>query len=128
MYLLLLVFQFWDLSLTSYYQIGGFSLFLPALTVSMHTQGDTIYWKYQDFLPPRSEEIADELARVSGYTKAITPYASGFAGYKDWYISYYNRPGYTVEIGRGINPLPISDFDSIYPANLRLLSKAISLA
>ena len=99
-----------------------------ALTVSMHTQGDTIYWKYQDFLPPRSEEIADELARVSGYTKAITPYASGFAGYKDWYISYYNRPGYTVEIGRGINPLPISDFDSIYPANLRLLSKAISLA
>lgn len=99
-----------------------------ALTVSMHTQGDVIYWKYLDFLPPRSEEIADELARVSGYTKSITPYASGFAGYKDWYISYYNRPGYTVEIGRGENPLPISDFDSIYPANLRLLSKALSLA
>ena len=99
-----------------------------ALTVSMHTQGDTIYWKYQDFLPPRSEEIADELARVSGYTKAITPYESGFAGYKDWYISYYNRPGYTVEIGRGQNPLPISDFESIYPANLRLLSKALALA
>ena len=99
-----------------------------ALTVSMHTQGDTIYWKYQDFLPPRSEEIADELARVSGYTKAITPYESGFAGYKDWYISYYNRPGYTVEIGRGLNPLPITDFDNIYPANLMLLSKAIELA
>ena len=99
-----------------------------ALTVSMHTQGDVIYWKYLDFLPPRSEEIADELARVSGYTKSITPYASGFAGYKDWFISYYNRPGYTVEIGRGTNPLPITDFDSIYPANLRLLSRALSLA
>ena len=99
-----------------------------ALTVSMHTQGDIIYWKYQDYLPPRSEEIADELSRVSGYTKALTPYASGFAGYKDWYISYYNRPGYTVEIGRGINPLPISEFDNIYPANLRLLSKALALA
>ncbi len=99
-----------------------------ALTISMHTQGDIIYWKYLDFLPPRSEEIADELSRVSGYQKAITPYASGFAGYKDWYISYYNRPGYTIEIGRGENPLPISDFDTVYPPNLRLLTRALELA
>jgi len=99
-----------------------------ALTVSLHTQGEVIYWKYLDFLPPRSEEIADELARVSGYSKETTPYASGFAGYKDWFISYYNRPGYTVEIGSGTNPLPISDFDSIYPPNLRLLTEALFLA
>lgn len=99
-----------------------------ALTVSLHTQGEVIYWKYLDFLPPRSEEIADELARVSGYTKEITPYASGFAGYKDWFISYYNRPGYTVEIGRGNNPLPIGDFDSIYTDVLPLLTKALELA
>ena len=98
-----------------------------ALTISLHTQGEVIYWKYLDYLPPRSEEIADELARVSGYTKEITPYASGFAGYKDWFISYYNRPGYTVEIGRGTNPLPISDFDEIYPPNLRLLTEALYL-
>lgn len=98
-----------------------------ALTVSLHTQGEVIYWKYLDYLPPRSEEIADELARVSGYTKEITPYASGFAGYKDWFISYYNRAGYTVEIGSGTNPLPISDFDNIYPPNLRLLTEALYL-
>lgn len=99
-----------------------------ALTVSMHTQGEVIYWKYLDYLPPRSEEIADRLAQVSGYSKETTPYASGFAGYKDWFISYYNRPGYTVEIGSGTNPLPISDFDSIYPPNLRLLAEALYLA
>lgn len=98
------------------------------LTVSLHTQGEVIYWKYLDFLPPRSEEIADALAEVSGYTKEITPYASGFAGYKDWYISCYNRPGYTVEIGRGDNPLPIDQFDSIYPSVQRLLAKALELA
>ena len=98
------------------------------LTVSLHTQGEVIYWKYLDFLPPRSEEIADELARVGGYTKAITPYASGFAGYKDWFISYYNRPGYTIDIGRGDNPLPITDFDSIYPNVEKMLVKALQLA
>ncbi len=99
-----------------------------ALTVSMHTQGNVIYWKYLDFMPPRSEEIGRELARVSGYSLEDTPYASSFAGYKDWFISYYNRPGYTVEIGRGTNPLPISDFDSVYPPNRRLLTEALYLA
>ena len=95
------------------------------LTVSMHTQGGVIYWKYLDFMPPRAEEIGLALQDASGYTLADTPYESSFAGYKDWYISYYNRPGYTVEIGRGTNPLPISDFDSIYPASLSLLTEAL---
>ena len=98
-----------------------------ALTVSMHTQGEVIYWKYLDYLPPRSEEIALELSQVSGYSLETTPYASSFAGYKDWFISYYNLPGYTVETGKGQNPLPISELGNIYPANSRLLTKALEL-
>ena len=98
-----------------------------ALTVSMHTQGEVIYWKYLDYLPPRSEEIALELSKVSGYSLETTPYASSFAGYKDWFISYYNLPGYTVETGKGQNPLPISELGNIYPANSRLLTKALEL-
>ena len=43
-----------------------------------------------------------------------TPYASGFAGYKDWVIQDYLRPGFRLELGRGVNPLPVSDFDAIY--------------
>ncbi len=50
-----------------------------------------------------------------------TPYASGFAGYKDWFIDAYNRPGYTIECGQGVNPLPISDFDEIYSRNEGML-------
>ena len=99
-----------------------------SLTVSLHTQGEVIYWKYLDYLPPRSEEIAKELSRVSGYAMETTPYASGFAGYKDWYISFFNRPGYTVEIGRGTNPLPISEFQNIYPPVKNLLTEALYLA
>ena len=99
-----------------------------ALTVSLHTQGEVIYWKYLDYLPPRSEEIAQSLAEASGYTLSQTPYASGFAGYKDWFISFYNRPGYTVELGKGTNPIPITEFQNIYPAMSALLTEAVYLA
>lgn len=60
-------------------------------------------------------------ARSSGYTLANTPYNSSFAGYKDWFIQNYNRPGYTIEAGIGINPLPISQFDEIYRDNIGIL-------
>lgn len=99
-----------------------------ALTLSYHTQGEVIYWKYLNYLPPRSEEIGNALSNASGYTLETTPYASGFAGYKDWYISFYNRPGYTIEAGMGENPLPISDFSNIYPPNKSLITTAVNMA
>ena len=52
---------------------------------------------------------------------ADTPYNSSFAGYKDWFIQEYNRPGYTIEAGLGENPLPISQFDNIYEKNIGIL-------
>ena len=91
------------------------------LILSYHTQGQVIYWQFQDFLPPNSFEIGLELSRVSGYALEDTPYNSSFAGYKDWFIQTYNRPGYTIEAGLGENPLPISQFDEIYRDNLGIL-------
>ena len=52
------------------------------------------------------------------------PYASGFAGYKDWFITAFDRPGYTVEAGLGENPLPLGQFDSIWRSNAPLLTAA----
>ena len=84
------------------------------LTIAYHTQGRVIFWKYLDYLPPYSYEIGNYFAQSSGYSLETTPYASSFAGYKDWFISAYNRPGYTIEAGLGENPLPIAQFDTIY--------------
>ena len=100
----------------------------PALTLSYHTQGEVIYWKFLDYLPPRSEEIAQRFAQVSGYTLEETPYASGFAGYKDWFIQDFNRPGYTIEAGIGENPLPIGQLPQIYRDNLGILILGMALA
>lgn len=94
----------------------------PRLTISYHTQGEVIYWKYLDIEPAGARAVGEEFARVSGYTLEDTPYASGHAGYKDWFILKFDRPGYTVEAGSGENPLPLSQFDEIYRRNLGILT------
>ena len=96
----------------------------PALVLAFHSQGEEIYWQFEDIFVPGARELGQRLAQVSGYTLADTPYASSFAGYKDWFIKMYRRPGYTIEVGRGENPLPLEQFPEIYRANLPLLVEA----
>lgn len=103
-----------------YTRVNNFDLIL-----AYHTQGKIIYWKYLDFLPPNSLEIGEKLSEASGYPLEITPDYASFAGYKDWFIQEYNRPGYTVEAGIGVNPLPISQFDEIYADNKPLILTAM---
>ena len=67
------------------------------------------------------EELGRKMAQASGYTLANVPYASSFAGYKDWFIQRFRRPGYTIEVGEGVNPLPLDQFDEIYRDNLPIL-------
>lgn len=93
-----------------------------SLILAYHTQGEIIYWRYLDYLPPRSREIGELMSEGSGYALEETPYGSGHAGYKDWFIQQYNRPGYTIECGRGINPLPLEQFDQIYSDNISILT------
>jgi g-D-glutamyl-meso-diaminopimelate peptidase len=99
-----------------------------ALTLSYHTQGQVIYWKYGDYLPENSYEIGRKFSDVSGYTLDITPPESAYAGYKDWFIQEYNRPGYTIEAGIGASPVPLTQFDEIYNANIGILTLGMSLA
>ncbi len=91
------------------------------LILAYHSQGEVVYWKYRDYEPADSRRIAEYFGWVSGYTVEETPYASGNAGYKDWFIQDYNRPGYTIEVGMGENPLSMSQFPQIYEANRYIL-------
>lgn len=97
------------------------------LVIAYHTQGKEIYWTFQNYDPPMAECIGKKFSEVSGYTLAKVPYNSSFAGYKDWFIQEYNRPGYTIEVGIGENPLPIKQFDEIYADNFGILALGIAL-
>ena len=86
----------------------------PDMAIALHTQGEVIYWRYQGMEPPQARHYAECFAAASGYALDDAPEASSFAGYKDWFIAEFARPGYTVECGLGENPLPIADFAEIY--------------
>ena len=96
----------------------------PALVLAYHTQGQVIYWQFRDYQVPGARELGEEFARISGYALENTPYESAFAGYKDWFIQDFRRPGYTIEVGTGENPLPLSQFDQIYHDNVGILVTA----
>ena len=96
----------------------------PILVLAYHSQGEVIYWQFRDYHVPGAEALAKEFARLSGYALEDTPYESSFAGYKDWFIQQFRRPGFTIEVGQGENPLPLDQFDKIYADNLGILTTA----
>lgn len=97
------------------------------LVMAYHSQGQVIYWNFMDMAPPEGRTIGEQLSRISGYALDQTTGIASFAGYKDWFIQDYRRPGYTIEVGLGTNPLPISQFDPIYEDNLGMLLYAATV-
>ena len=102
--------------------LAGYTEYIdPELVLAYHAQGKEIYWQFRDYEVPGAEELGQQFASVSGYTLAEVPYNSSFAGYKDWFIQEFLRPGYTIEVGEGVNPLPLEQFDEIYRDNVGIL-------
>ena len=96
-------------SIASYCRAGNITHAL-----AFHSQGEEIYWNFGDYNDPEALKMAKILAYSSGYKIAQpTGLASG-GGFKDWFVEKFRKPAFTVEVGMGENPLPISDLDTIY--------------
>lgn len=91
------------------------------LVIAYHTQGEVIYWDFQNLASLEARKIGEIFSGLSGYELGETYGITSYAGYKDWFIEKYRRPGYTIEVGLGVNPLPISQFDKIYKDNIKVL-------
>ena len=105
--------------------LAGYTEYIdPALVLAYHTQGRVIYWQFDDIVVPGAEALALDFARTSGYTLEQVPEMSAYAGYKDWFIRYFRRPGFTIEVGEGENPLSLQQFEQIYRENLGILTAA----
>lgn len=97
------------------------------LVMAYHAQGRVIYWNFQGLAPAEARTIGEGLSHVSGYALDQATGVASYAGYKDWFIQDFRRPGYTVEVGEGVNPLPISQFSQIYAENLGMLLYAATV-
>jgi hypothetical protein len=83
---------------------------MPEAIVSLHTQGEEIFSKPDT---EYVERIAGRLGRSSGYKTSVAEGLSAYGGLCDYTGSVLNIPSFTVELGRGKNPLPYSSLGAI---------------
>ncbi|WP_285768910.1 M14 family metallocarboxypeptidase [Peribacillus sp. SI8-4] len=93
--------------------------------IALHTQGKEFYWGYEGHEPENSATMAKEFEARSGY-RAVR-YVDSHAGYKDWFIQEFKRPGFTIELGKGINPLPLSHLPGIYEESVKILMAGLCI-
>ena len=84
------------------------------LVLSLHTQGEEIYYRSGDKTLPRSASIARSLGAISGYKPSKAEGAAAYGGLTDWCVGEQDLLAFTIECGKGENPLPIRDSFSIY--------------
>ncbi len=82
--------------------------------LSFHAQGEEIYWRYGDRTPGRGLTAARLFSASSGYKVCDPVGTASHGGLKDWFIQETGRPGFTLEVGRGQNPLPIEQLPEIW--------------
>ena len=95
------------------------------LTASFHSQGEVIYYDFCGVVPDGTEEYLSRFESVSNYKRDIPEGIASYGGYKDWFIKKYKKPAFTIEIGLGQNPLPLSDFDKVYEGVLPVLKELV---
>lgn len=88
---------------------------------AFHSQGREIYYTFGKNTPKDSPAIARLLSSTSGYKLSSPPEIADGGGFKDWFIERFCLPGFTFEIGKGKNPLPVSDLDTEYNILLKTL-------
>ncbi len=84
------------------------------LLIALHTQGEEIYYDYNGVEPDGGKVIAKRLSALTGYALSEPTGSAAYGGLKDWFIKEYGLPAFTIECGKGVNPLPIGDSDIIY--------------
>ncbi len=95
--------------------------------VALHSQGEEIYWQYGEHTPSESRFMAQVLGAASGYTVTHPTGLASHGGFKDWFIEYFHRAGFTIELGRGENPLPLTDFEPLYKKAREMLLLSLLL-
>ena len=86
-----------------------------SIAVALHTQGREIYYDYGDCTPKNSFSMAQEMSALSDYEVSSPVGIAVGGGFKDWFIEKFHRPAFTLEIGKGVNPLLPEIFSIEYP-------------
>ena len=95
--------------------------------ICFHHSGRVIYWYYnqKDENLKRDKNLAKKIAAINGYS-LVDPKDSDTqaAGYKDWFIKEFHKPGFTIEIGyegKSEKPLPSNKLNFYFEENKNVI-------
>lgn len=94
------------------------------LFISFHSQGEEIYYGDRFDPAPENFRAGQILSRLSGYKLCRTDGSAAFGGFTDWVVRELKKLSFTVECGKGKNPLPIDNLFGIYCKLRRMLFEA----
>lgn len=89
--------------------------------LTLHTQGEEIYSSCGQHLSAKCLSAGRILQRMTGYELKNPVGLAAFGGLTDWCIEALDLPSFTVECGRGENPLPAETRPLIYEKLRRAL-------
>lgn len=95
-----------------------------SLILSFHSQGEEIYYGDRYDPPAENIRVGQMLARMTGYKLCSTEGSASYGGLTDWVVKELRKPCYTLECGKGENPLPCDALFDIYCKLRRALFEA----
>lgn len=94
-------------------------------TIAFHSQGEELYWYYGARTPRNAQQLAILLAETVGYAVKQPTGMAAHGGFKDWFIQTFGRPGFTIEVGKGRNPLPADTCPLLYTQLEPLMARGL---
>lgn len=91
------------------------------MLLCFHSQGKEIYYDFNGKHSDEARELAEKMAAISGYNIQKPIGTAAYGGCKDWFLEEFGRSGFTVEVGSGRNPLPISELENIFEDNTKII-------
>lgn len=98
----------------------------PEIAVSYHSSGNMIFWGFHRWGLTHTTDftddyytIAEKVAEMTNYSLEEPSSKQQGGGYTDWFITEFDKPAFTVEIGSLIeeSSLPLKEFPSIWERN-----------
>ncbi|MBO5789912.1 MAG: gamma-D-glutamyl-meso-diaminopimelate peptidase [Clostridia bacterium] len=84
----------------------------PTVILTLHTQGEEVFYG-ASYATPRIKEIGRSIASLIDYKLSEPQGSAAFSGMTDWAVKC-GIPAYTLECGKGKNPLPLSEGEVIF--------------
>lgn len=82
--------------------------------LTLHTQGEEIFCGKPGNPTEKTAAVCRLLERSTGYRRAEPTGSAAFGGLTDWCLSYLEIPSFTIECGKGVNPLPMKLRGTLY--------------